>query len=160
MGTVFCRSSMTSLSLMRLSSMASMLLVAASMVSPAASAQHRPHHGANQWHGDIGRFHEHDWQVWRGGHWARAHHDGRFGWWWVVGPAWYFYTVPVYPYPSPWEPAEIIVAPPTEMPPMQFWYYCDAFKNYYPYISNCPGIWRPVPAAPGSSGPAPMRQVP
>jgi hypothetical protein len=145
------------------SSMASMLLVAASMAGPAASAQHRPHHGASQWHGDIGRFHEHDWQVWRGGHWTRAHHGGRFGWWWVVGPTWYFYAAPVYPYPSPWEPAEIIVAPTSAMPPMppaQFWYYCTAFNNYYPYVSHCPGGWRPVPAAPGSTGPASMRQVP
>lgn len=41
--------------------------------------------GAPQWHGDIGRFHEHDWGLWRGGHWANSRHDGRLGWWWVVG---------------------------------------------------------------------------
>ena len=25
--------------------------------------------------------------------------DGRFGWWWDVDGAWYFYEQPVYPYP-------------------------------------------------------------
>jgi hypothetical protein len=141
----------------------SLLLVAASMTSPAASAQHRPHRGASQWHGDLGRFHQHDWQVWRGGHWTHAHHDGRVGWWWVVGPSWYFYMAPVYPYPSPWAPAEVNLMPmPIEppMPPAQFWYYCEAARNYYPYVSRCPGDWTPVPAAPGSTGAAPMRQVP
>ncbi len=56
-----------------------LLLVAASMASPAASAQHPAHRGANQWHGDLGRFHQHDWQVWRGGHWTHAHHEHESG---------------------------------------------------------------------------------
>ncbi len=156
--TILCKRSMTCLS-----SMASMLLVLTSIVTPTASAQHHPHGGTGQWHGDMGRFHEHDWQVWHGGHWTRGNHDGRLGWWWVVGPSWYFYTAPVYPYPSPWEPAEIIGTPMTvtpPMPPAQFWYYCDASKNYYPYVSQCPGGWKPMTAAPSSNGTAPMPQVP
>jgi hypothetical protein len=23
------------------------------------------------------------------------------GWWWVIGPAWYLYPAPIYPYPDP-----------------------------------------------------------
>ena len=76
------------------------LLVAASFATPAALAQHGhggghgeghgeghgPGHGpgrgnarggpAQQWHGNIERFHDHDWGVWRGGHWAHARHGG------------------------------------------------------------------------------------
>jgi hypothetical protein len=65
------------------------------------------------WHGDshggwrLPRFGErrsfddHDWTLWRGGHWAHERHDGRFGWWWVAGDDWFFYPDPVYPYPDP-----------------------------------------------------------
>jgi len=28
----------------------------------------------------------------------------------------------------------------------QFWYYCDAAKAYFPYVSSCSGGWREVPA--------------
>ena len=29
--------------------------------------------------------------AWQGGHWRHEIHDGRDGWWWDVGGAWYFY---------------------------------------------------------------------
>jgi len=35
--------------------------------------------GGPRWHGDIERFHEHDFVVWRGGHWIHGWHTGRFG---------------------------------------------------------------------------------
>ena len=142
------------------------LLLAASMVAPAARAQRSGHeqghgHGHRgpgpEWHGNIARFHEHDWGVWRGGHWTHAHHGGRLGWWWVVGPSWYFYPAPVYPYPSPWEPADVIVTGP---PPAQFWYYCDATRNYYPYVLVCPGGWRAIAPAPDANVPPPNPGVP
>ncbi len=145
------------------------LPLAAGMLVPAALAQHREHPGhgpghahahrdpGHQWHGDITRFHEHDWGVWRGGHWAHARHGGQLGWWWVVGPSWYFYPAPVDPYPSPWEPAEVIGAGP---PPAPFWYYCDATRNYYPYVFVCPGGWRAVPATPDANVPPPNTEVP
>ena len=107
------------------------------------------------WGGRIERFHERDWQTWRGGHWERARHGGRVGWWWVVGPAWYFYTVPAFPYPSPWLPPDVIETPvpdPDAPPPStEYWYYCEALRNYYPYVARCPGAWVAVPA----HGPAP-----
>jgi hypothetical protein len=121
--------------------------------SPAAFAQ-RDHKQARpaapQWHGDIARFHERDWHTWRGGHWAHSRHDGRWGWWWVVGPAWYFYPTPVYPYPSPWEPPAVAIVSPPAPPPTQYWYYCEAAGGYYPYVPTCPGGWKEVPATPSA----------
>jgi len=133
---------------------------------PAALAQGERHAGARaprqghavapQWHGDIARFHEHDWGVWRGGHWTHGRHDGQLGWWWVVGGAWYFYPWPVYPYPNPWEPPPAVVAvpPPTVAPPppTPYWYYCEASGAYYPYVSTCAGGWKQVPATPAGAG--------
>ena len=115
--------------------------------------------GGPQWHGDIARFHGHDGGVWRGGHWAHANHGGRFGWWWVVGPSWYYYPAPVYPYPAPWVPGAVIVTAPAPVAPVPlgpYWYYCEALRTYYPYVSYCPSGWREVPAAPVAAVPAPV----
>ena len=124
-------------------------------LSTVAVAQKPPHARAPKWHGDISRFHERDWHVWRSGHWNHGRHDGRLGWWWVVGSSWYFYPSPVYPNPNPWEPPPAIVVSPPEgtpppAPPTQYWYYCDAAQAYYPYVATCSGGWKPVPATPGS----------
>ncbi|WP_448191605.1 hypothetical protein [Azospirillum sp. sgz301742] len=89
---------------------------------------------------DIARFREHDLDRWRGGRWYHGHHDGRRGWWWIVGGVWYFYPVPVYPYPDPYLPP---VAPP---PPQPSYYYCPSPPGYYPYVPECPTGWRAVPA--------------
>lgn len=42
------------------------------LVTAAQSQPHRPRPPAPApgWHGDIHRFHEHDWGVWRGGYWS------------------------------------------------------------------------------------------
>ena len=32
------------------------------------------------------------------------------------------------------------------------WYYCDAAKMYYPYVKQCAGGWREVPATPPAQG--------
>lgn len=138
------------------------LLCAAGMLAPAALAQHghergdgRAHHG----HGD------HHWRGgggavlygpgWRGGHWAHGHHAGRLGWWWVVGPSWYYYPAPIYPYP-----AASLIAPGVLPAPVQYWYYCEPLRGYYPNVSACPGLWQAVPATPGAIAPAPIPQVP
>jgi hypothetical protein len=109
-----------------------------------------------RWHGHIERFHEHDWDMWRGGVWRHEYHDGRWGWWWTVGPTWYYYPQPVYPYPNPYEPpVAVIVQPkpatPAPPPPQpQNWYYCESARGYYPYVPSCPSGWRAVPATPGT----------
>ncbi|MBX3622770.1 MAG: hypothetical protein KF891_22615 [Rhizobacter sp.] len=119
---------------------------------PGPAARHKPA-PAPKWHGDIHRFHERDWPLWRAGRWVHGPHDGRVGWWWVVGTLWYFYPAPVYPYPNPYEPPPPWVESPPA-PPTQYWYYCDEARGYYPYVPACPGGWKQVPATPAPTPPA------
>lgn len=109
-----------------------------------------PHYGPDQyrtgarndWHGDIRRFREQDISRWNHGRWRRVEHDGRVGWWWVVGPSWYFYPAPIYPVPDPYRPP-LVDAPPA--PPGAVWYYCSNPAGYYPYVPAC-NQWLVVPA--------------
>jgi hypothetical protein len=96
-----------------------------------------------RWHGDIRQFRNRDLPRWRAGKWHHEFHDGRLGWWWVVGTIWYFYPRPVYPYPDPYAPQ--VILPPA---PPQYWYYCSSSGAYYPYVPVCPEGWRMIPAAP------------
>jgi hypothetical protein len=83
-----------------------------------------------------------------------------------VAPAPYYYA----PYPAyPAYPAPVIVDP--GQPDVYIekgqdeagqnangaasagtWYYCDASKKYYPYVKQCAGGWREVPATPPAPG--------
>ena len=137
-------------------------------VFPAGAQPRHEAHGRG-WHGDIRHFHERDIARWRAGHWYRGGHAGRVGWWWVVGGVYYFYPQPVYPYPDPYTPPVIVAPPPAVVvaprpatppsapaatpAPSGTWYYCDAAQGYYPYVPECPGGWRPVPAAPPDAPP-------
>jgi len=73
---------------------------------------------------------------WRGGRWYHGSHDGRFGWWWTIGPQWFFYDRPTYPFPDIYGPAGA---------PRGWWYWCDVYQDYYPFVTRCPSGWRPVP---------------
>lgn len=110
--------------------------------------EHREHARVERWHGDIRRFHERDLGRWNGGHWVHARHGGRFGWWWIVGPAWYFYPAPVYPYPDPYLPPAAVAGPPQAAAPSQYWYYCTNPQGYYPYVPQCRVAWQAVPPSP------------
>jgi len=88
---------------------------------------------------DIHRFHERDMARWQHGRWFRGPHDGRAGWWWIVGDTWYFYPRPIYPYPDPY-------VPPAATPTANAWYYCAPSQAYYPYVPTCPAPWQVVPA--------------
>ncbi len=60
------------------------------------------------------------------------------------------YYPPVYVLPSP-PPVTIIQQPPAiaaAPPPVQYWYYCDNPRGYYPYVQSCSRGWKPVPATP------------
>jgi len=102
---------------------------------------------APQWRGDIRHFHERDLRVWHGGRWVHGRHDGRLGWWWVVGSIWYFYPAPVYPYPNPYQPPTVIATAGPPAPAAGYWYYCRSAGSYYPYVAVCPESWTRVPAA-------------
>ena len=126
------------------------------------------------WEGrEIHRFHERDYEIWRGGNWVHRRHGGLYGWWWVAAGAWYFYPSPVYPYPDPYTPpvvvsnqppvvvapqAPMVAAPQTAAPapaqaPAQTWYYCESAKGYYPYVPSCKDGWKSVPAQPPQVAP-------
>ena len=107
--------------------------------SPSASS-HGGWHGG--WHGDMGHFHNHDMGHWQHGHWWHGGHGDRLGWWWIVGPTWYFYPAPIYPYPNPYVPPVIV------QPQPNYWYYCNNPAGYYPYVADCLVPWQPVPAQP------------
>ena len=82
-----------------------------------------------------------DRDTWRNGRWRHDWHDGRLGWWWVVGDDWLFYPEPIYPYPAYAydEPAPTAGGA---------WYYCTRPQGYYPYVRHCDSPWEEVPAAP------------
>jgi len=99
---------------------------------------------ADHWHGDINHFHEYDMERWHSGYWANRFHDGRNGWWWVVGGTWYFYPQPVYPYPNPYVPPVVVVPQPVVT---QYYWYCQNPAGYYPYVPACYAQWQAMPAA-------------
>ena len=115
------------------------------------------HHGG--WHGD---FHPHDIDRWHGGHWYHGVWGDRLGWYWIIGSTYYYYPTPVYPYPDPYIPSEVMVqqtvpsvpvatpapAPAPAPQTSAVWYYCEASKTYYPYVKECPAGWKTVPATP------------
>ncbi len=117
------------------------LLLAMAVSIPASGREEGRHYDEGRWHGDIRHFHEHDFPRWRAGRWHHGFHDGRVGWWWVVGPIWYFYPRPIYPYPNPYVPPAVVIEQ-----PVQYWYYCVSAAQYYPYAPVCPEGWRMVPA--------------
>jgi hypothetical protein len=170
----------------RLSSLACALAFAAGFALPALAdphdedrhheeehrdRDHRQFRDPHDFHGrDFAHFSVEERAAWIGGGWHHDFHNGRFGWWWQVGPVWYFYAAPVYPYPTVVPEVEVaapvVVAPPAYAPPpaaaavpppAQAWYYCDNPAGYYPYVQSCGGPWRPVgppPSGPAYSGPA------
>lgn len=105
-----------------------------------------------------GRHHFRE-NEWRGGRWVHDRHDGRLGWWWVVGPAWTFYSRPYYA-PAPRTvviqqapPVTVIQPAPTvtevqpPAPPQNpVIYYCRATGTNYPETMSCPGGWTTMTA--------------
>ena len=83
-----------------------------------------------------------------------------------LGVPFYYPVVPFYypvaPLPYYYQHVVAVPAAPTnyveqgqpsagQAQPGGSWYYCDASKAYYPYVKECPGGWREVPAQPASS---------
>src|SRR5580658_8898149 len=121
---------------------------------PSANAQHGGpggegfhgggSHGGDFRGGDFAHFGPDELRFWRGGLWRHEWHDGRLGWWWLVGGGWYFYPEPIWPYPTYVPPAIVVPQPPTPLsglPPAQYWYFCDNPQGYYPYVASCNSPW-------------------
>ena len=129
---------------------AAALILAGTMASTSAMAQHHGHGGGVRFGISLGVP--------------------------IYGPAYYpapyyaypapvySYPAPVYSYPAPAygysapvmgsysQPAYVQQSAPQAAPaPSQAqadWYYCGASKTYYPYVSECPSGWQRVPAQP------------
>jgi len=98
---------------------------------------------------------------------VRPWYGPRFGFY-AGGPAYYPYPYG-YPYayappPSPDyyddgpPPQRDYGPPPSEQAQGQSWYYCEDPQGYYPYVEDCRGEWRTVPAMPPPPQSAPPRQ--
>jgi hypothetical protein len=69
-----------------------------------------------------------------------------------VAPLPYYYYPPVVAVPTaPVSYAEQGQPSAGSGQPSGSWYYCDASRSYYPYVKQCPGGWREVPAQATSS---------
>ncbi len=118
-------------------------LSAASILVPVLGTSAALAQPPHRWDGDIHHFQGRDFERWRGGGWFHGLHEGRDGWWWVVGPDFYFYPAPVYPYPDPYVPPVVTAVP---APASPTWYYCANPQGYYPYVPQCTVPWQQVPA--------------
>lgn len=88
--------------------------------------------------------------AWTTGRWVHGWHGPRYGWWWSVGDAWYYYPRPVYPYPvymppgfegyydygRAEQPYDQDYADPNPQRP-EYWYFCQNPEGYYPYVQDC-----------------------
>jgi hypothetical protein len=90
--------------------------------------------------GAYGRGYAHpSYNAWRGGHWYHGYHGSTLGWWWIVGPAWYAFSSPIYPYPD--YSFDTDVSPDLSS---GYWYWCAPLQAYYPYVQTCPVPWQQV----------------
>lgn len=113
----------------------------------------RGDHGPRHYSG--GPFHH--------GHNNHHGHRGHLNFGVTIGPYWGsgFFPPPIYYAPSRYPtvvveqaPAMVYVEQPafnTSPPPQQnYWYYCEASRTYYPYVTTCAGNWQRVsPRPPG-----------
>jgi len=81
-------------------------IVTVSLMSLTAEARFHHFHGplvpADRWHQ---------------GYWFHGTYVGRAGWWWIMGPSWYYYDSPAYPYPPDGAEAVYVVQVPNAPPP-------------------------------------------
>lgn len=109
------------------------LLLAGTVTSSAAWADHGHYHGAR-----VG--------IYVGPAWG----------WYDPWPRYYYPPVIVAPAAPPTyieqaPPVEVQPAMPQSQEPAGYWYYCAQPDGYYPYIKQCPGGWQRVAPQPPHS---------
>ena len=118
-------------------------------------------HGGGGRGGDYYKGGGHGGGYYRGGH---DHYSGSRvgvvigGPYWGWGYPWYYPSYYPYPYPYYYPPAATVPSTPPEYierarpesssNPFDLWFYCPGSKTYYPYVKECPGGWKTVPAKP------------
>lgn len=149
---------------------------------PRHIARARPHARFVLRH-DFRHFTPVERHWWGGGRWRHTWWHGRYGWWWNVGPTWYFYDAPVYPYPTVVSPTyyddenyddddqggyedqggyDDQSGEQQDMGPGYggggpgSWYHCNKPEGYYPYVKECRSGWEEVPASPSDMGSGPQ----
>jgi hypothetical protein len=125
---------------MKLSSRLTLVALAAGVfaTTPALAQEHWRHREFVERH-------------WHEGRWVHGWHGGRQGWWWVIGPSWFFYPAPIYPRPQP--PVVVVTPPPPAQVPTGYYYYCPNPPGYYPTVAQCAVGWQLVPPAPAAGTP-------
>jgi hypothetical protein len=100
--------------------------------------------GGHAYHGHL---------AWEGGHWRHEMHNGRYGWWWDVGGAWYFYPQPMEGPPAYVSDVEVLddTAGPDGPPPVASGYPPPPPPGYAPPPAT---YAPPPPAAPPPPDPA------
>jgi hypothetical protein len=101
--------------------------------------------------------------AWDRGAWRHEMRNGRYGWWWDVGGAWYFYPQPVYPYPTVISDVEVLEDPAmADAPPLDEGAPAGAYAA--PPDAPPPGAYPPPPVvvapAPVVVAPAPVIVAP
>ena len=118
---------------------AAIVLLTLSSAGPAAAANHGGGHGGSMGHpGGMGHPMGHP-----NGHFNHFHGHGGvfFRGSFFVGPGFYGYPYAgYYPYYPPYYP----YYPGYYSPAPQVWYFCDAYQQYYPNVTQCPSGWRMV----------------
>jgi hypothetical protein len=109
---------------------------------PAYFARH-PDFARRGWHGHFYRGS----LAWDRGVWRHEVRNGRYGWWWDTGGAWYFYEQPIYPYPTVISTVEVLEDPAmADAPPLG-----DVPPGAYPepapvVVAPAPVVVAPAPA--------------
>jgi hypothetical protein len=73
-----------------------------------------------------------------GGHFSHGFHPRVFAGVALFAPFYFYPLLPPYFYPAP-----------TSLP-AEFWYFCPSANTYYPYVTECPEVWREVVPQPQS----------
>lgn len=146
----------------RLRPLAFALALAGGALPLASTAEAGGWHGGG-WHGG---WHGGGWGGWHGGCcWGGSSFSLFFGFpaysYYPSYPAYqaypYYPPYPAYGYAPSYAPSYYPPSPPVTMAqqgpppgpaPVQYWYYCDNPRGYYPYVQNCGTGWKPVPAQP------------